>query len=80
MNTKLTLKLDRTVIENAKRYSLQRKVSLSELVENYFRSLTEYSEEKNYSSVVRELSGIISIDNEDELKKEYTDYLVDKYR
>ena len=80
MNTKLTLKLDKTVIENAKRYSLQRKVSLSELVENYFRSLTEYSEEKNYSSVVRELSGIISIDNEDELKKEYTDYLVDKYR
>ncbi|HPJ44254.1 MAG TPA: DUF6364 family protein [Spirochaetota bacterium] len=80
MNTKLTLKLDKTVIENAKRYSYQRKVSLSELVENYFRSLTEYSEEKNYSSVVRELSGIISIDNEDELKKEYTDYLVDKYR
>lgn len=80
MNTKLTLKLDRTVIENAKRYSLQRKVSLSELVENYFRSLTEYSGEKNYSSVVRELSGIISIDNEDEFRKEYTDYLVDKYR
>ncbi|HOP63683.1 MAG TPA: DUF6364 family protein [Spirochaetota bacterium] len=80
MNTKLTLKLDKTVIENAKKYSLQRKVSLSELVENYFRSLTEYNEEQNYSSVVRELSGIISIDNTDDLKKEYTDYLVEKYK
>lgn len=80
MNTKLTLKLDRTVIENAKRYSFQRKVSLSELVENYFRSLTEYSEEKNYSSVVKELSGIITLESEDDLKKEYTDYLMDKYK
>lgn len=80
MNTKLTLKLDKTVIENAKRYSFQRKVSLSELVENYFRSLTEYSEEKNYSSVVRELSGIISLESEDDLKRDYTDYLMDKYK
>ena len=80
MNTKLTLKLDKTVIENAKRYSLQRKVSLSELVENYFRSLTEYSEEKNYSSVVKELSGVISLGSEEDLKKDYTDYLMEKYK
>ena len=80
MNTKLTLKLDKNVIENAKRYSLQRKVSLSELVENFFRSLTEYGEEKTYSTVVRELSGIVTITGEEDLKSEYADYLVDKYK
>lgn len=41
MKTKLTLRLDETVIARAKRYAASRGVSLSELVENYFRAQSE---------------------------------------
>ena len=44
MNTKLTLSLEKTVIEEAKSYAKKTGRSLSELVENYFKSLTEKSE------------------------------------
>jgi hypothetical protein len=41
MKTKLTLRLDESVIARAKRYAASRGVSLSELVENYFRAQSE---------------------------------------
>jgi hypothetical protein len=40
MTTKLTLSLDDKVIRKAKRYAKDSGRSVSELVENYFRSLT----------------------------------------
>ena len=40
MDTKLTLTLDHDVIERAKLYAKEKKRSLSDLVENYFRALT----------------------------------------
>jgi hypothetical protein len=41
MTTKLTLRLDDKVIEGAKRYAKLKGRSLSELVESYFKSITE---------------------------------------
>ncbi len=41
MTTKLTLTLDDKVIREAKRYAQAKGRSVSELVENYFRSITE---------------------------------------
>ncbi len=41
MATKLTLSLKQDVILKAKQYATQHKTSLSVLVENYFRFLTE---------------------------------------
>jgi len=41
MTTKLTLTLDDKVIRNAKRYASANGRSVSELVENYFKSITE---------------------------------------
>jgi uncharacterized protein DUF6364/PIN domain-containing protein len=43
MTTKLTLTLDDKVIEGAKRYARAKGRSVSELVESYFKSLTELS-------------------------------------
>jgi predicted HicB family RNase H-like nuclease len=40
MDTKLTLKLEQGVIEKAKHYASEKKLSLSRLVENYLNSLT----------------------------------------
>ena len=41
MDTKLTLKLDKKVIEKAKAYAASNKSSLSRIVEAYLQSLTE---------------------------------------
>jgi hypothetical protein len=45
MTTKLTLTLDDKVIQGAKRYARAKGRSVSELVESYFKSLTELSHE-----------------------------------
>jgi hypothetical protein len=61
MKTKLTLKMDKSVIISAKRYAEQNHRSLSRLVETYFKNLTENaSKKKNFSPLVESLIGTIS--------------------
>jgi hypothetical protein len=61
MDAKLTLKLDKTVIESAKEYAEHNKRSLSKLVENYFKNLTVKNvPPKKHSPLVESLSGVIS--------------------
>ncbi len=63
MTTKLTLTLDNETIEAAKTYAKKNKISLSKLVEFYFKSLTSsfvnYIE--NVPLITKELSGIARI-------------------
>ena len=78
MNTKLTLNIDKSIIEDAKSYAKENKVSLSKLIENYLSSLTKSSEkESKISPLVESLTGVIS-PNIDE-RKSYRDYLSEKY-
>ena len=49
MDTKLTLKLNQEIIEKAKVYASQKKVSLSRIIENYLNSLT--NDNKNDSTI-----------------------------
>jgi hypothetical protein len=61
METKLTLKLDQTVINSAKTYAENNNRSLSRLVEDYFRNLvSENRQKEEYPPLVKKLSGIIS--------------------
>ena len=61
METKLTLKLDRTVIESAKKYAKNSHKSLSRLVEDFFKSLVyENSPPEKYPPLIEKLSGVIS--------------------
>jgi hypothetical protein len=61
METKLTLKMDESVITSAKKYAEQNHRSLSGLVETYFRNLTEKtSQKKKFSPLVESLIGTIS--------------------
>ena len=79
MNTKLTLNLDTGVIEQAKNYAKNNRVSLSKLIENYLDSLTKRSERKsNISPLVESLTGVIPSENYDD-RKDYKDYLSEKY-
>ena len=79
MNTKLTLNIDQSVIEEAKFYAKNHRVSLSKLIENYLLSLTNKNEEKSkVSPLVESLTGVINLESND-YKKEYSDYLAKKY-
>ena len=63
MDTKLTLTLDKEVIAKAKIYAKDRKRSLSDLVENYFRALTDEGQfsEFEMSETVQSLRGSLRV-------------------
>lgn len=51
MDTKLTLKLDKSVIERAKAYTASNKRSLSRIIESYQRSLVDQNKNDDESDV-----------------------------
>lgn len=80
MDTKLTLKLDKSIIDRAKEYAKEKNISLSKMIENYLKALTNKPEEEiKISPLVESLIGVITpqeIDN----KEDYTNYLSEKYQ
>jgi hypothetical protein len=82
MNTKLTLTIEKEVIKIAKQYAKQKGQSLSEIVENYFKFVTVNRakiENKQLSSRVKKLRGIIKIDKNTDYKQILTEELSKKY-
>jgi len=83
METKLTLRLNESVIERAKIYAKSRKISLSKMIEAYLDSLTrEKKTDKKISitPLVESLSGVIDLPSDYDYKSEYVDYLIEKYK
>lgn len=78
MNTKLTLNLDKNVIEQAKAYAKKNKVSLSGLIENYLGSLSQIKDDSNVSPLVQSLTGVM--EPPVDYKKDYIDFLSEKYK
>lgn len=81
MNTKLTLTIEQSVIEKAKKYAKEKETSLSDLIENYLKSLTN-SEEKfdeNISSQLKSMKGAFKMPKDFDYKKEITERLTEKY-
>ncbi len=81
MNAKLTLKLNKNVIDRAKFYAQNTNRSLSSLVENYFNFISEKTDINEYeiSEIVQELSGVIKLEDNFDLKTEYQYHLLKKY-
>ncbi len=82
METKLTLRLNDNVIERAKIYAHNHKVSLSKLIESYLDSVTKQGVEKKTSitPLVESLSGVIDLPADFDYKKEYRDFIAEKYK
>lgn len=83
METKLTLRLNDNVIKRAKVYARNHKISLSKMIESYLDNITTQREEKKENSItplVESLSGVIDIPADFDYKKEYGDYLAEKYK
>lgn len=82
MNTKLTLTIEKEVIEIAKEYAKEKGQSLSEMVENYFKMLTSGKRkmnDKQLSPNVRKLRGIIKADKDLNYEDILTEELSKKY-
>jgi hypothetical protein len=85
MNTKLTLSLEKTVIENAKIYAKGTGRSLSEMVENYFKSLVAKSDNDNIENEdeidpsLKKLIGIIELPPDFDIKKARDEHYKEKY-
>lgn len=78
MDTKLTLSINKEIIEEAKSYAKAQSVSLSKLIESYLSSITSTSKKKSaVSPLVESLTGIIPNDYDE--KKDYRNYIDQKY-
>lgn len=86
MDTKLTLTLNKDVIEYAKKYAAYNQTSLSDLVENYFKALTASEPEMAYkinlpskTPIVDSLVGSAKSIEINDFRAEKTKRLEDKY-
>ncbi len=81
MNKKLTLKLDGAVIDRAKAYAGTHRQSVSGLVENYLRTLTESAQPNpRNSKLVAELSGLITLPDAYDEEEDYREFKRDRSR
>ena len=83
MNTKLTLSINQAVIEEAKSYAKKSGKSLSSIVEEYLKSLSNKQkiDKKTESlNIIKELRGSVKIKNKDiDYKEILQDALIEKY-
>ena len=81
MTTKLTLTLDENVILSAKRYAKAKGRSVSELVESYFKSITEIDENQldEFTPLVKSLMGSFKAPKHFDYKKVLRDEKQRKY-
>ena len=79
----MTLRLSDTIIKRAKLYARSHKTSLSKMIESYLDSLTKEKEEDRKISItplVESLSGVIDLPADFDYRKDYGEYLIEKYK
>jgi hypothetical protein len=86
MNTKLTLSIEKEVIDKIKIYAKGTGRSVSEMVENYFRSLVEKpnktktkDEYEDIHPSVKKLIGRITLPDDFDIKKAREEHYKEKY-
>ena len=82
MQTKLTLTLEKEVIELAKKFAKDKGQSLSELVENYFKLLIEFPtplESPTLSPEVKALKGILKVVKDFDYKQALEEEIMKKH-
>jgi len=81
MNTKLTLTIEHTIIERAKKYANVKGRSLSDIVENYLNVITKEDtvESIDLTPIVKSLKGTFKASKNIDYKKELSKRLTEKY-
>ncbi len=82
MNTKLTLTIEKEIIERAKNYAKAKNRSLSDIIENYLKALTKddlHKKNEKLSPLVKSLKGSFKMPKNMDYKKELQKRLEKKY-
>jgi len=79
MTTKLTLTVEKSVIERAKVYAKSTGRSLSELIENYLESITQERGEERLSPKLNKLVGAVKLPKNFDEEKELNSYFESKH-
>ncbi len=77
MQTKLTLRLEDSLIQQAKNYAKQHDKSLSKVVSDYFQVLTQKTKRSETPPITRSLIGVLEF-NQVEVE-DYKRHLEEKY-
>ena len=77
MQTKLTLRLEESLIRQAKHYAREHGRSLSQVVADYFQMLTRQSQESEIPPITRSLVGMLESERLE--VDEYKRHLEEKY-
>jgi len=81
MDKKLTLSVDKAIIEKAKEYAKANGISLSKLIESYLAALTHPKRNAvEVTPLVESLSGVINLDADFDLKDAYANHLIEKHK
>ena len=81
MNTKLTLTIEQSIIEKAKKYASGKGRSLSDIIENYLKIITkeEQAQEVELTPIVKSLKGTFKEPRNFDYKTELSKRLAEKY-
>ena len=82
MNTKLTLVLEQEIIQKAKDYAKKKNRSLSNIIENYLKSLTKEEGQtfaRNVSPITKSLRGSFKMPKDFDYKEELVNALDKKH-
>lgn len=79
MKTKLTLTIEKTIIERAKFYAKNTGRSLSEIIENYLASITQENSKNELSPKLKKLVGAIQLPEDFDEKEELRSALEKKH-
>lgn len=85
MDAKLTLKLDKYVIDKAKDYASSQNKSLSRMIESYLKTLIDRDNKRTVNDIeispfVKSMRTGVKLPADFDYKKEYGDYLAEKYK
>jgi len=79
MTTKLTLTVEKSIIERAKLYAKNTGRSLSEIIENYLATITEESSTKELSSKLKKIVGVVNLPEDFDEKQELRSAIENKH-
>ncbi len=79
MTTKLTLTVEKDVIERAKSFAKKSGRSLSEIIEQYLDTITQDNNDQKISPKLKKLVGVVKLPKDFDEKKEYQSYLEKKH-
>jgi hypothetical protein len=79
MTTKLTLTVEKTVIEQAKIYAKKTGRSLSDLIESYLQTIIEGNSQQKISPKLKKIIGSVKLPKNFDEKKELQSYFENKH-